>query len=99
MQAAIDELVAKKSSTRVLTTQEYNALESKDENVLYMLSDDTTEADVETHINSKSNPHNVTAEQVGADPSGSAAQALTDAKAYVNSSIQAAIQNSWEASY
>ena len=40
-----------------------------------------------------------TASEVGADESGAAAQALSDAKAYADSSIQLAIQNSWEASY
>ena len=40
-----------------------------------------------------------TASEVGADESGAAAQALSDAKAYTDSSIQLAIQNSWEASY
>ena len=60
---------------------------------------DTAQTGLNTHIASKSNPHGVTAAQVGADAKGSAAQALTDAKAYTNSAIQAAIQNTWEASY
>lgn len=60
---------------------------------------DTAQNGLNTHIASKSNPHGVTAAQVGADAKGSAAQALTDAKAYTNSAIQAAIQNTWEASY
>jgi hypothetical protein len=38
--------------------------------------------DVGDHVTNKNNPHSVTAEQVGADPAGSAAQALTDAKKY-----------------
>lgn len=50
VQAAIDELAGGAIKTRVLTTQEYNALESKDENILYMLSDDTTEEDIQAHI-------------------------------------------------
>ena len=82
VQAAIDELAGSSTRTRTLTTAEYNALTVKDENTLYMLSDDTSEADVEAHLANKSNPHNVTAEQVGADTKGSAAQALTDAKTY-----------------
>ena len=60
---------------------------------------DTAQTGLNTHIANKSNPHGVTAAQVGADAKGSAAQALTDAKAYTNSAIQAAIQNTWEASY
>ena len=50
VQAAIDELAGGAIKTRVLTTQEYNALETKDENILYMLSDDTTEEDIQAHI-------------------------------------------------
>lgn len=55
--------------------------------------------DLSAHISNKENPHNVTADQVGADAKGSAAHALTDANAYTDSAIQAAIQNTWEASY
>ena len=99
VQAAIDELAGSSTRTRTLTTAEYNALPVKDENTLYMLSDDTSEEDVKAHLANKSNPHSVTAEQVGADTKGSAAQALTDAKAYADSAIQTAIQNTWEASY
>lgn len=40
------------------------------------------------HIDDKENPHNVTAEQAGADPAGSANQALTNAKAYTDERIQ-----------
>lgn len=40
-----------------------------------------------------------TASEVGADESGAAAQALSDAKTYVDTAIQTAIQNTWEASY
>ena len=50
---------------------------------------------LENHVNNKDNPHAVTAAQVGADPAGSAAQALFDAKSYVD----AAIGNALEASY
>ena len=50
VQAAIDELAGGAIKTQVLTTQEYNALETKDENILYMLSDDTTEEDIQAHI-------------------------------------------------
>lgn len=81
VQGAIDELSNGKTSTKVMTTAEYNALDAKDENVLYMLSDaedDTaTKTDVtqaltdakaytDAHSANKSNPHGVTAEQVGA---------------------------------
>lgn len=47
---AIDELAGGALRTQVLTTEEYNAVADKDENVLYILSDDTTEADIEAHI-------------------------------------------------
>lgn len=50
VQAAIDELANGNLRTQVLTTEEYNAVESKDENVLYIISDDTTEADIQTHM-------------------------------------------------
>lgn len=43
--------------------------------------------DVTNHINNKSNPHGVTAAQVGADVSGSANAALESAKAYTDSEI------------
>lgn len=130
VQAAIDELASGALRTQVLTTAEYNTVTDKDENTLYILSDDTSEEDVAAHIVNKSNPHGVTAEQVGAIPTtakgtasgvaslgtdgkvpteqlpamnydekGAAAQALTDAKAYVDTAIQTAIQNTWEASY
>lgn len=54
---------------------------------------------IDAHLTNMLNPHGVTAEQVGADAKGSAAQSLADAKAYTDSAIQAAIQNTWEASY
>lgn len=44
---------------------------------------------VPDHIASKSNPHGVTASQVGADPSGSASKALSDAKTYTDQKIAA----------
>lgn len=50
VQAAIDELAGGALRTQVLTTEEYNAVADKDENTLYILSDDTTEADIEAHI-------------------------------------------------
>lgn len=51
---------------------------------------DTTRAaasDLTSHTGNTSNPHNVTAAQVGADPSGSASSALTSAKAYTDAEI------------
>ena len=50
VQAAIDELAGGALRTQVLTTEEYNAVTDKDENTLYILSDDTTEADIEAHM-------------------------------------------------
>lgn len=83
VQGAIDELSNGKTSTKVMTTAEYNALDAKDENVLYMLSDaednTATKADVtqaltdakaytDAHSANKSNPHGVTAAQIEAMP-------------------------------
>lgn len=83
VQGAIDELANGKTSTKVMTTAEYNALDAKDENVLYMLSDaednTATKADVtqaltdakvytDAHSANKSNPHGVTAAQIEAMP-------------------------------
>ncbi len=51
---------------------------------------DTTRAaasDLTSHTGNKSNPHGVTAAQVGADPSGSASSALASAKAYTDDEI------------
>ncbi len=51
---------------------------------------DTTRAaasDLTSHTGNTSNPHQVTAAQVGADPSGSASSALTSAKAYTDDEI------------
>ena len=44
-------------------------------------------SDMASHISSKENPHSVTAEQAGADPAGSATQALNDAKSYTDQKI------------
>lgn len=44
VQGAIDELSNGKTSTKVMTTAEYNALAEKNENTLYMLSDAEDEA-------------------------------------------------------
>lgn len=45
--------------------------------------------DLIAHIGNKANPHGVTAAQVGADASGSAAQALTNAKSYTDEKVAA----------
>ena len=44
-------------------------------------------AAVVDHMNDRNNPHSVTADQVGADVYGSAAQALADAKVYTDSKV------------
>ena len=90
VQAAIDELTNGRVSTQVLTTEEYNAIESKDENVLYILSDDTTENNILEHIED-ANAHVHDSERTAWNNKAD--------KSYVDSSIQTAIQNSWEASY
>lgn len=90
VQAAIDELTNGALRTQVLTTEEYNAVESKDENVLYILSDDTTEADIETHM-ADTTKHITTEERIAWNNKAD--------KTYVDTSIQTAIQSSWEASY
>lgn len=50
---------------------------------------DTAQTGLNTHIASKSNPHGVTAPQVGADPKGAADTALTNAKKYTDDKIAA----------
>ncbi len=50
---------------------------------------DTAQTGLNTHIASKSNPHGVTAAQVGADPKGAADTALTNAKKYTDQKIAA----------
>ena len=90
VQAAIDELTNGRVSTQVLTTEEYNAIESKDENVLYILSDDTTEDDILEHIED-ANAHVHDSERTAWNNKAD--------KSYVDSSIQTAIQSSWGASY
>lgn len=90
VQAAIDELTNGNLRTQVLTTEEYNAVESKDENVLYILSDDTTEANIETHM-SDTTKHITAAERTAWNNKAE--------KTYVDASIQTAIQSSWEAGY
>lgn len=44
---------------------------------------------LDTHASDKQNPHNTTAEQVGADPAGSSAAALSQAKSYTDQQIAA----------
>ena len=44
--------------------------------------------DLSAHTSNKENPHGVTAEQVGADAKGTAAQALTDAKVYTDGAVK-----------
>ena len=54
-------------------------------------NDDTSDyakaSDLTSHTDNTSNPHKVTADQVGADPSGSASSALTSAKAYTDDAV------------
>lgn len=45
------------------------------------------QSNLDAHTADKQNPHATTAEQVGADPKGSAAQALNDAKSYTDSVV------------
>lgn len=90
VQAAIDELTNGKVSTQVMTTAEYAAVTNKDENVLYILSDDTTEDDILEHIED-ANAHVHDSERTAWNNKAD--------KSYVDSSIQTAIQSSWEASY
>lgn len=90
VQAAIDELTNGKVSTQVMTTAEYAAVTNKDENVLYILSDDTTEDDILEHIED-ANAHVHDSERTAWNNKAD--------KSYVDSSIQTAIQSSWGASY
>lgn len=82
VQAAIDELTNGALRTQVLTTEEYNAVESKDENVLYIISDDTTEADIQTHM-ADTTKHITAAERTAWNNKAD--------KTYVDTSIQTAI--------
>ena len=50
---------------------------------------ETAQTNLNTHIASKSNPHGVTAAQVGADAKGAADTALTNAKKYTDQKIVA----------
>ena len=50
---------------------------------------ETAQTNLNTHIASKSNPHGVTAAQVGADAKGAADTALTNAKKYTDQKIAA----------
>lgn len=50
---------------------------------------DTAQTGLNTHIANKSNPHGVTAAQVGADAKGAADTALTNAKKYTDQKIAA----------
>lgn len=56
------------------TSAEYEALEEKTTNCLYIISDDTSKEDIysaiNTHVESVDNPHGVTIEQIGAAPAG-----------------------------
>lgn len=52
--------------------------------VLTALGQKSNQVDLDVHIDNKSNPHGVTATQVGADPVGSASSALTEAKSYTD---------------
>lgn len=48
-------------------------------------------SDLISHIGNKSNPHGVTASQVGADVSGAASSALTNANSYTDQQIEAMV--------
>lgn len=50
VQGAIDELSNGKTSTKVMTTAEYNALTEKNENTLYMLSDAEDDTATKTYV-------------------------------------------------
>lgn len=74
------------TASKVMTKAEYEALSTKEENVLYVISDDETDsADVIAHINNKSNPHGVTADQIGAATTTAVSNALKEAKSYTDS--------------
>ena len=63
-----------------------------DGNVYLMLPITTKEnvdgmEEIDAHLVDTNNPHGVTAEQIGADPSGAAAQALADSKSYTDDEV------------
>lgn len=49
--------------------------------------DDTIRNSVSVHVANTNNPHNVTVQQIGADPQGSADEALNQAKSYTDQMI------------
>lgn len=65
---------------------------------LDLLAEDTKIArDLNNHKDNTSNPHKVTYTQVGADPTGSASQALSDAKKYTDNKISTLIDSAPDA--
>lgn len=61
-----------------------NAAQQAAEEVGEAFTGAASQADLTAHINNKSNPHSVTAEQVGADPSGSASAVQTNLTNHIN---------------
>lgn len=57
------------------------------EHVVSLSNDKANKTDLTSHINDVDNPHNITIEQIGADPAGSADTALAEAKEYTDTKV------------
>lgn len=64
--------------------QQVNAAQQAAEEVGDAFSGAAAQTDLTAHINNKSNPHNVTAEQAGADPAGSAQAVQSNLTVHIN---------------
>ena len=64
-----------------------NAFQRFWEHVVSLSNDKANKTDLTSHINDVDNPHNITIEQIGADPVGSADTALAEAKEYTDTKV------------
>lgn len=62
----------------------YASFERMWQHVVAITGSKSNQVDLDAHVDNKSNPHGITAVQVGADPAGSASSALTEAKSYTD---------------
>lgn len=74
------------STATAVLNEEIELLEAETNQKITDLDNKTTR-NLNSHTSNTSNPHKVTYVQVGADPTGSAQQALKDAKAYTDTEI------------
>lgn len=69
-------------------------IENLEDDVQTLDSQKANQTTLNSHTNNKSNPHQVTCTQIGADPTGSANKALNDAKAYTDTKVAALVDSS-----